>query len=120
MSSASGREVFGAGALSRRVTLLAGTAGRDALGGQKITYAQLGPDKVWAELTESAAANATGNARFDGHAWPHRIRIRAKDGVATPLRVELDDGRIVQIEGIARLGRRYLLLAGMELGSQQP
>jgi len=119
MNNVSGREIFGAGALSRRVKLLAGTAAREStLGGQVVTYAELAA--VWAEVTESAAANATGTPKLDGHAWPHRIRIRARADIAKPLRVQLDDGRVVEIEGIARLGRRYLLLAGMELGHQQP
>lgn len=111
-----------AGALDRRVKLLVGSVSRDAThGGEQITYAELAT--VWAQVMENAGAqvSASGNAALAAHAWPHRIRIRWRAGVVTPLRVQLDDGRIVQIEGIANEGRKqFLLLAGMEWGHQQP
>ena len=113
---------YSAGQLDRRVKLLQGSTSRDsAFNGEAVTYTQVA--EVWAQVQESAGAqvNASGNAVLAAHAWPHRIRIRWRSDIAAPLRVQLDDGRLVQIEGIANEGRRqYLLLAGMEWGHQQP
>lgn len=108
-----------AGDKDRLVKLLLGTAVREpTFGGETVGYAEL--DEVWAQVTESAAASAGGTPELAGHAWPHRIRIYARADVRMPLRVQLDDGRIVQINGIARLGRVDMLLSGTEWGHQQP
>lgn len=108
-----------AGTKDRLVKLLLGTVAREStFSGEQVTYTEL--DQVWAQVTESAAASLGGTPELAGHAWPHKITIYARADVRMPMRVQLDDGRIVQINGIARLGRADLMLAGTEWGHQQP
>lgn len=64
----------------------------------------------WAKVEESASAGESAGREGEvSYARPHRVWIRWRADVSTAMRIRLRDGRLLQINGSAALGRRQWL-----------
>lgn len=110
-----------AGLLDKQVTLQQLTRSKHpTLGSTVETWSDLAT--VWAQIIESpTAGEATGSAGQPTYARPHRVSIRWRSGVGPEMRLRLADGRLLQINGTAELGRReWLVLSCVEWRHQRP
>ena len=87
---------------------------RDATtGAESTTWARLASVRV--ELRESATANESQEGAVNSYARPSRVRMWWRDGITTADRLNLGNGRLLQITGVAELGYRQ----GLELACKE-
>lgn len=97
--------------LDRRITLQQRTTTRDpATGAQQVGWSTLA--SLWASVEEFSNVGASEEFARKGiqvHGTLTRIRTRWLAGVDTAMRVQLDNGALLQITGLAMKGRRQWL-----------
>ena len=105
-----------AGKLDRLITVEAATVTRDATtGAEAKAWAQLGA-AFWAEVLESATGNDEGLAAgISTSARPTRVRCRYRSDIDPTMRLNLGSSQLLQIIGVAMLGRRE----GLELACKE-
>lgn len=98
---------FTSGRRDKQLAIERRTVTRDpATGAQVPTWSTL-VSPVWAEIIESATAGDEGQAsNVQTAARPTRVRINWRPGLDATMRLRLADGRLLQIIGMAELGRR--------------
>ena len=103
-----------AGQLDRQVTIQRRAETRDsALGSVLVTWTALAT--VWAQVVESATASDEAmRAGVQTFARPSKVRIRWRADVDTTMHIS-HNGQLLQILGIAELGRRQ----GLELACKE-
>ncbi|GCL61494.1 head-tail adaptor protein [Pseudaquabacterium pictum] len=110
-----------AGQLDRQVVIEAATASKDGtFGAQVLTWATLAT--VWAQVLESSAepgSNPGQTAAVAAYVRPTKVRMRWRGDVTTRHRVR-HGARLLQITGVAELGRReFLELSCQEWAHEQ-
>lgn len=105
---------FNAGLMDRQVVIQKRTVSRDGtLGSQAVAWSTL--DTVWAQVVESSTASDEAmRAGVQTFARPSKVRIRWRADVDTTMRIS-HNGQLLQILGIAELGRRQ----GLELACKE-
>ena len=109
------------GQLDRRVVIEAATTTKEGtFGAQVLSWATLAT--VWAQVLESSAepgSNPGQTAAVAAYVRPTKVRIRWRDDVGTRNRVR-HGARLLQITGVAELGRRqWLELSCQEWAHEQ-
>jgi head-tail adaptor len=82
-------------------------------GAESTTWSTLAAVRV--ELKESATAGESQQGNVDSYARPSRVRMWFRDDVTTADRLNLGNGRLLQITGLAELGYRQ----GLELACKE-
>lgn len=103
-----------AGQLDRQVTIQRRAETREtALGSVQVTWPVLAT--VWAQVVESSTASDEAmRAGVQTFARPSKVRIRWRSDIDTTMRIN-HGGQLLQILGIAELGRRQ----GLELACKE-
>ena len=86
-----------AGALRHRVTLKSKTVSRDTFGEEDITWATVAT--VWGSV-EPLRGREYMEAKQGQADVSHRVVIRYRTGVVPTMRVYLEDGRALEIDGV--------------------
>lgn len=110
-----------AGQLDRQVVIEAAIASKDGTyGAQVLTWATLAT--VWAQVLESSAepgSNPGQTAAVAAYVRPTKVRMRWRGDVTTRHRLR-HGSRLLQITGVAELGRReFLELSCQEWAHEQ-
>jgi head-tail adaptor len=106
-----------AGKLDRLITVESFTVARDSGTGAEVrTWATLGA-AFWAEVLESATATDEGltAAGVATYARPTRVRCRYRSDIDATMRLNLGSNQLLQIIGVAMIGRRE----GLELACKE-
>lgn len=100
----------------RLITFEAAAITRDpATGAQVKAWAPASP-QIWAQVLESATGNDEGlRGDVATYAKPTRVRCLYRAGITPAMRINLGGGRLLQIIGVAMLGRRE----GLELACKE-
>jgi len=105
-----------AGLLNKRITIEKATVTRDANTGAQIkSWGTLG-NAAWAQVIESATGS---DEQLKGpmatYAKPTRIRMRYRSDIDNTMRVNLGSSRLLEIIGVAMMGRKD----GLELACKE-
>jgi head-tail adaptor len=108
--------MLNAGKLDRQVTIESASVSRSSATGAEVkTWAALGAP-IWAQVIESATATDEGlTGQMATYAKPTRVRMHYRTGIDSGMRVNLGAGRLLEIIGVAMLGRQ----AGLELACKE-
>lgn len=104
------------GLLNRRITVEKATVTRSTATGAEVkTWATLG-NEVWAQVIESAtASDESMRGSMATYAKPTRVRMRYRSDIDNTMRLNLGGSRLVEITGVAMIGRQE----GLELACRE-